>query len=543
MPTDSWQGMRPAKTGFFVRSLPGESQNFHVQRIVCFDRPGLGYTFHLEDYFLSMSEKEKRKMFISVLPGEQVEVAIMEDGVVVEYYVEMLHQTKTKGNIYKGKIHNVDQALQAAFINYGAEKNGFLQVDEVHPEYYLSEVPARGKYPPLQKVLKAGQDVLVQVVKEPTGSKGAFLTTYLSIPGRYFVLTPGREQLGISRKIEDDKERERLRGIVEEFKLDEGLGVIVRTVSEGQSKSSLSRDLQFLKRLWKDIRKRGIGSESPCVIYEEKDLAFRAIRDYLTPDIAECWVDDEETSVQLIEFSALIFPRRKTFIKVHTETERTLFERFRIEAQLQKIFSRHVTLPSGGQLVIDHTEALTAIDINSGKIGGEKNFKEMALRTNIEAAQEIPHQLMLRDIGGQIVVDFIEMKDGKHIRDVEKVLRQALKVDRARTDIGRISKFGLLEIVRQRLGTSALSNSLEPCPHCAGAGTRRNLEWRSMQALKDMYRELRKDRSTEPFTYQTDADLMQYLLNRKREKLMHYEQLFMRKIFIAPSAIASCAFC
>lgn len=490
-----------------------------------------------------MSDKLARKMFISVLPDELVEVAIMQNGVVSEYYVEMLHQSKTKGNIYRARIHNVDQALQAAFINYGADKNGFLQVDEVHPEYYQGDVPGRGKYPPLQKVLKPGQELLVQVVKEPTGSKGAFLTTYLSIPGRYFVLTPGREQLGISRKIEDEKERGRLKDVVEELKLDEGLGVIVRTVSEGQSKSSLSRDLQFLKRLWKDIRKRGIAAESPSLIYEEKDLAFRAIRDYLTPDVAECWADDAETAKQITEFSTLIFPRRKTFIKVHTETDKTLFERFRIEGQLQKIFSRHVTLPSGGQLVIDHTEALTAIDINSGKIGGEKNFKEMALRTNVEAAQEIPNQLMLRDIGGQIVVDFIEMKDSKHVREVEKVFRQALKVDRARTDVGRISKFGLMEIVRQRLGNSALSSSLEPCPYCTGAGTRRNLEWRSMQALKDIYRELRKDKLAEPFIYQTDSELMQYLLNRKREKLMEYEKLFSRRIDIVPATNLTCAFC
>lgn len=489
-----------------------------------------------------MSDKLKRKMFISVLPDEQVEVVIAEDGLVIEYYVEMLHQSKTKGNIYKGRIHNVDQALQAAFINYGADKNGFLQVDEVHPEYYLEDIPARGKYPPLQKVLKPGQDILVQVVKEPTGTKGAFLTTYLSIPGRYFVLTPGREQLGISRKIEDDKERSRLKEIVEELKLDEGLGIIVRTVSEAQSKTSLSRDLQFLKRLWKDIHKKGNMASSPALVYEERDLAFRAIRDYLTPDIAECWVDDSQTAKQITEFVALIFPRRKTFIRVHTETDRTLFDRFHIEPQLQKIFNRQVNLPSGGQLVIDHTEALTAIDINSGKIGGEKNFKEMALRTNIEAAKEIPNQLMLRDIGGQIVVDFIEMKDGKHIREVEKVLRQALKVDRARTDIGRISKFGLLEIVRQRLGNSALSVSLEPCPYCAGAGTRHNLEWRSMQALKHIYRELRKNKQTEPYAYETDTELMQYLLNRKREKLTQFESVFGRKIFIVPVSTPMCSF-
>lgn len=488
-----------------------------------------------------MGEKT-RIMLISVLPGEQVEVVITQDGVVVEYYVEMLHQSKTKGNIYKGKIHNIDQALQAAFINYGAEKNGFLQVDEVHPEYYLIEPPARG-YPPLQKALRPGQDVLVQVVKEPTGSKGAFLTTYLSIPGRYFVLTPGREQLGISRKIEEEKERARLKEIVEEMGLEEGVGVIVRTVSEGQSKAALSRDLQFLKRLWKDIRKRANETPAPALVYEEKDLAFRAIRDYLTADIAECWVDDEATAAQVNEFASLVFPRRKSIVQVHTDPRQTLFERFRIEDQLATVLSRTVNLPSGGQLVFDHTEALTAIDINSGKIGGEKNFKEMALRTNVEAAREIAHQLMLRDIGGQIVVDFIEMKDPAHIREVEKEMRQALKADRARTDVGRISKFGLMEIVRQRLGTSALSASLDTCPHCGGTGTRRNLEWRAMRALKAIFRALRTASGSEPLIYTTDPELAVYLLNRKREKLVELEQRMGRAVHIVPSASEECSFC
>ena len=488
-----------------------------------------------------MGEKT-RKMFISVLPGEQVEVVITQDGLVVEYYVEMLHQSKTKGNIYKGKIHNIDQALQAAFIQYGAEKNGFLQVDEVHPEYYLIDPPTRG-YPPLQKALRPGQELLVQVVKEPTGTKGAFLTTYLSIPGRYFVLTPGREQLGISRKIESEKERTRLREIVEEIGLEEGIGVIVRTVSEGQSKAALSRDLQFLKRLWKDIRKRAHELEAPALVYEEKDLAFRAIRDYLTADIAECWVDDAETAEQIHEFVALVFPRRKDMVKVFTETGQSVLEKFRLEEQLRTVLSRTVSLPSGGQLVFDHTEALTAVDINSGKIGGEKNFKEMALRTNLEAAREIAHQLRLRDIGGQIVVDFIEMKDPAHVREVEKEMRQALKADRARTDVGRISKFGLLEIVRQRLGTSALSASLDLCPHCGGTGTRRNLEWRSQVALKDIYRALRKNHSTDPLIYTADKELSLYILNHKRQKLMEFEARFERSIQIVPSDTEQCSFC
>ncbi|HKK33010.1 MAG TPA: Rne/Rng family ribonuclease [Desulfomicrobiaceae bacterium] len=481
--------------------------------------------------------KAKRKMFISVLPEEQVEVIIAHDGRIQEYYVEMLHQSKTKGNIYKGKIHNIDQALQAAFITYGAEKNGFLQVDEVHPEYYLSSPKSRkgSKYPPLQEVLRPGQEVLVQVVKDPTGTKGAFLTTYLSLPGRYFVLTPGREQLGISRKIESEDERSRLKQTVEELNLDEGLGVIVRTVSEGQSKTSLSRDLQFLKRLWKDVRKKGVQSKTPSLIHEEKDLAFRAVRDYLTQDIIECWVDHDETARQVKEFVSLVYPRRKKLVKVHTESEKTLFERFNLEVQLEQIFSREVSLPSGGQLVFDQAEALMAVDINSGRIGGEKNFREMAFRTNLEAAEEIPNQLRLRDIGGQVVIDFIEMKDHKHVREVEKTLRAALKSDKARTDMGRISKFGLLELVRQRLGTSALSLTTELCPCCNGAGTQRNLEWRSLQAIRELYRELRRKNCPDPLEFRADPELAYYLLNRKRGKIAQFQEEFNVEVHILPS--------
>src|SRR6056297_1844481 len=266
-----------------------------------------------------MAVKRQRKMFISVLPGEQIEVVLTRDGRVEEYYVEMLQQMKTKRNIYKGYIHNIDPSLQAAFINYGFDKKGFLQVDEVHPEYYLiDEKTVKGhKYPPIQKVLKPGQELLVQVVKEPTGNKGAFLTTYLSLPGRYFVLTPGREQLGVSRKIEDEKERARLKSLMSELKLDEGIGVILRTVSSDQNKSRLSRDLQFLKRLWEEVRKKGVSGKAPCLIYEEKDLAFRAVRDYLTPEVSEIWVDHAETAKQVLDFVRLAYPRRKRMVKKH----------------------------------------------------------------------------------------------------------------------------------------------------------------------------------------------------------------------------------
>jgi len=473
-------------------------------------------------------------MFISVLPGEQAEVVLVEDGKVQEYYVEMVHQAKIKGNIYKGVIHNVDTSLQAAFVNYGAEKNGFLQIDEVHPEYYQQphDQNKGHKYPLIQRVLKSGQEILIQIVKEPTGNKGAFVTTYISLPGRYVVLTPGREQLGVSRKVEDEAERARLKELMSGLTPGEGLGLIVRTASIGQSKTSLSKDLQFLKRLWKEIRRKGSTESAPALIYEEPELASRAIRDYLTEDVAEVWVDDKRTADKVTEFASLIYPRRPNLVKLHNQADRSIWERFNVQKQLEQIYSRTVTLPSGGQLVFDQTESLVAIDVNSGKIGGKASFHEMALRTNIEAAQVIAQQLRLRDVGGQIVIDFIEMKDRKHWAEVEKTLRTELKTDRARHDVGRMSKFGLLEVVRQRLGSSALSLSMEPCPCCGGSGTRRNLEWQAQQALKDIKRQLRIEKRHQPLEYKAPSELALYLLNQKRSKLLDLEQEFDTQIHV-----------
>jgi len=483
---------------------------------------------------MSRGTKRKQKMFIGVLPGEQVEVAVAEDGQLLEYYVEMVHQAKTRGNIYKGRIHNIDPALQAAFINYGAERNGFLQIDEVHPEYYqiVHAGDRRPKFPPIQKALKKNQELLVQVVKEPTGHKGAFLTTYLSLPGRYFVLTPGREQRGVSRKIEDETERKRLKEAISGLKLDEGLGIIVRTAALGQSKTSLERDLSFLKRLWKEVRQRGTTAETPSLIYQELDLASRAVRDYLTDDVGEIWVDEPETAAKVSEMATLVYPRRPGIVKQHNDMDVPLWDRFNLRKQIEQLYGREVSLPSGGILAFDHAEALTAVDINSGKIGGESNFREMALKTNVEAAEEVARQLRLRDIGGQIVIDFIEMKDRKHVAEVEKTLRVAFKNDRARTDVGRISRFGLLEIVRQRLGSSALSITSEPCPHCHGSGQRRNLEWQALTVLKDLYRQMRKESGPECVVAKVSEELALYLLNNKRERLSALEDEFKKKILV-----------
>ena len=483
----------------------------------------------------------RRILYVSVVPDEQVEVVITEDGQVTEYFVEMAHQVKIRGNIYKGVINNIDTNLQAAFVNFGNGKNGFLQIDEVHPEYYLvPHDPTHGpKYPPIQKVLKVGQEVLVQVVKEPSGSKGAFLTTWISIAGRFLVLTPGQEQIGVSRKVEDPEERARLKDLLNGIQPGENMGVIIRTASEGASKSSIQQDLQYLKKLWKDIQKKAPTEKSPSLIYQEADLATRSVRDYLSEDIVEIWTDDEATKARVEEIASLIFPDRAgDIVKLHKDQRQSMWERFNLLRQLETVTSREVVLPSGGRLVFDQTEALMAIDINSGKTQGKTNFEAMVFRTNMEAAEAIARHLRLRDIGGQVVIDFIEMRDKNHCREVERTLRNAMRKDRARHDVGHMSSFGLLELVRQRTGTSAISISCEPCPHCHGTGVRRNMEWQSLQALRDLQSKLcrsldngkgkKNEKSSEPstFIYESDTELALYLLNRKRDRIAALEEKY-----------------
>ncbi len=419
-------------------------------------------------------------------------------------------------------------------MSYGAGKNGFLQIDEIHPEYWQAHhEPAKGKkFPPIQKVLKAGQEVLVQVVKEPTGNKGAFLTTWLSLAGRFLVLTPGQEQIGVSRKVESDEERTRLRDMMNGIDPGQGLGVIVRTVSAGTTKTTLKNDLQYLKRLWRDIRKKATEVSAPALIHQEPGLSERAVRDYLTDDVCEIWVDNEDVAQGIRDTVSLLFPRKKDLVRLHGDIRQSMWERFSLRRQLDQIYSREVVLPSGGRLVFDQTEALMAVDINSGKISGKGNFEAMAYKTNMEAAETIARQLRLRDIGGQVVIDFIEMRDKKHVLEVEKTLRQAMKNDRARHDVARMSSFGLLELVRQRTGSSALAITMEPCPACGGTGQRRNLEWQALQGLRELRRMLRAA-SGEKCVFETSRELGLYLLNHKRDTLREMEQDFGKCLEIA----------
>lgn len=474
------------------------------------------------------NELPKRRMFISVIPHEQVEVGLAEDGALVEYYLDMLRQSKLKGNIYKGVIHNIDPNLQAAFVDFGVGKNGFLQIDEVHPEYWQAygvEQVDNKKLPPIQKVLRPGQEVLVQVVKEPSGNKGAFLTTWLSLAGRFLVLTPGQEQVGVSRKVTDVEERARLREMMNGISPGTDFGVIVRTVGEGATKTTLKTDLQYLKRLWREIRKKVTECSAPALIYQEPGLSERAVRDYLTEDVAEIWVDNAEEANNVRAMAALLFPRKKNLVHIYEDKNSSLWDHFNLRKQLEQIYAREVLLPSGGRLVFDQTEALMAIDINSGRISGKGNFEAMAFKTNMEASELIARQLRLRDVGGQVVIDFIEMRDKKHVQEVEKNLRQAMKNDRARHEIAHISSFGLLELVRQRMGSSALSLSMEPCAACGGTGLRRNLEWQALQCLRELAQKM-KQASGEKYTCEYPRELGLYLLNYKREALQQLENDF-----------------
>lgn len=478
-------------------------------------------------------EHVRRVLYVSSVPDEQAEVVITENGIVSEYFIEMAHQSKIRGNIYKGVINNVDTNLQAVFVNFGGGKNGFLQIDEVHPEYYLSpHDDTSTKYPPIQKVLKVGQEILVQVVKEPNGSKGAFLTTWLSLAGRYLVLTPGQEQVGVSRKVEDNEERQRLRALLNGIKPGENMGVIIRTASEGASKANIQKDLQLLKRTWKNIQKLAVKSSAPSLLYQEADLATRAVRDYLNENIDEVWVDSKDVQKSVAELIKVLFPKNKEMLHLHEDSRQSLWERFNIARQLEEVTKREVNLPSGGRLVFDQTEALMAIDINSGKSQGKSNFEAMVYRTNMEAVEAIARHLRLRDIGGQIVIDFIEMRDKSHCREVEKALNQAMKNDRARHDIGKMSSFGLLELVRQRTGSSAISITSEPCPHCRGTGFRRNLEWQAQGVLRDIKSKLAAKNVPSTYVHHVEQEIAFYLLNKKRDRLSELEQEFGVKVEI-----------
>jgi ribonuclease E len=478
----------------------------------------------------------KKIMLVNAMESEEHRIAFISDGMLEGFHIDIAASEQKEGNIYKGVVDGIEPRLQACFVNFGSEKNGFLPADNVHPEYFNKdiEIPKEPPFPSIEKLLKKGQELLVEVVKVMPGRKGAHLTTYISLAGRYIVLTPGRTTNGVSRKIESEEERQRLKNIMDRMNLQEGVGYIIRTVAAGQNKGDLSRDLNHLLRLWKDIRRKAQKSPPFTLIHKEQDLSLRTIRDYYISDVSEIIVDDKVTYNEIRKYMKIISPRDQRKVKLYKE-KRPLFDHYNVEKQIESIYLERVPLKSGGSIVFDTTEALIAIDVNSGRAKAGKNVEGMIFKTNKEAAIEIARQLRLRDLGGLIVIDFIDMKGREHNREVEKVLRDELKKDRAKTDISPISKFGLLELSRQRLRPSIESKTYQICDHCQGRGIVISPGAAAVSYLRRIWKGLTKgDISRVDATL--PLDVTNYIQNRKRNELADLERRYDVDIIINSDA-------
>ncbi|WP_303722202.1 Rne/Rng family ribonuclease, partial [Malonomonas rubra] len=462
-----------------------------------------------------------KKMLINASHPEENRVAIVVDGLLSELDIEIAGQEQTKGNIYKAVVVRVESGLQAAFVDYGAEKLGFLQIGEIHPNLYPPKDETKGR-PRINDILQRGQEILVQIVKEERGSKGAALTTNLSIPGRYMVLMPDSSTKGVSRKIQDDPERKKLKHTMAELNLPERMGYIVRTAGIGKEKEELKRDFDYLVRLFEGIVARKDQIKAPAQLYQESNLVIRSIRDYFSTEMDEVLIDDEKVFQDTKDFFSLVMPELAYLVKQHRE-KRPIFSRYQIEEQIETLAKNQIPLPSGGSIVIDQTEALVAIDVNSGKMSSESGIEATAAKTNIEAAIEIGRQLRLRDLGGLVVIDFIDMRDRKHIREVEHELRKALREDKAKVSVGRISQFGLLEMSRQRLKPTLSVGSYLDCPHCQGKGRIKSAENQAVGLLRQIHAAASKGHIGHIEAW-VPLDVANDLLNRKRHSLVDLEQ-------------------
>jgi ribonuclease E len=476
-----------------------------------------------------------RKMLINAEDAEESRVAIVADGILEEFDIETCHKEQNKSNIYKGVVVKVEAGLQAAFVDYGGKRAGFLPLGEVHPTCYAdSDLAKRGGRVRIHDVLKRNQELLVQIVKDEIGTKGAALSTYISLPGRYLVLMPGVDATRVSRKIEDEAQRRQLKEIVAQLAPPPGTGVIIRTAGLDRTKQELQRDMAYLLKLWETILAQAKERPAPSVVYEESDLIIRSIRDYFTPDIAEILVDDREVFKRAREFLQAIMPRYVNRIKLYRE-KRPIFSKYQLEDQIEAIFEDKIPLKSGGSIVIERTEAMVSIDVNSGRSTQERGMEETAFKTNMEAGEEIARQLRLRDLGGLVVIDFIDMRDRKHIQEVERCLKNALKRDKARTEMSRISKFGLLEVSRQRLKPALQDETSLPCPHCKGQGMIRSKESLGLTVLRKIQGAAVKGNLLIAKA-KVPLEAANYLLNEKRDRLLKLEQEYDIRIHIEGDA-------
>jgi len=466
-----------------------------------------------------------KKMLINAVHPEEARVAIVKDGHLIELDIEIAGSEQTRGNIYKGSVVRVEPGLQAAFVEIGQKKLGFLQMGELHPDFWQwrDDIPEeqRKRRPRIQEVLRRGQELLVQVEKGERDMKGSALTTYLSLPGRYMVLMPGSDSAGISRKVEIEAERKTLKELAAELSIPDGIGYIIRTEALGKKKTELNKDFQSLVKLHKEILTKAAKVKAPALIYQESDLVIRTIRDYFTAEIDEVLVDNPVVFKQAKDFFKRTMPKFENIVKLHQE-KRPIFSKYQLEEQIDQIYEKKVLLKSGGSLVIEPTEALVSIDVNSGKSTGEKGVEDTAFKTNLEAAEEAARQLRLRDLGGLIVIDFIDMRDKKHMNEVEKVLKQALKADKARVTVGKISQFGMLEMSRQRIKQNLDQASVLFCPHCEGRGKVKSVENMAISFLRKVYASAAKGTVAE-VRGALPLEVAYYLLNRKKRELVRIE--------------------
>ena len=475
-----------------------------------------------------------KRMLINATQPEEVRVALVDGQRLYDLDIESTEREQKKSNIYKGRVVRVEPSLEAAFVDYGAERHGFLPFKEIARTLFKPEQtgnPRTGRIS-INDAISEGQEFIVQIEKEERGNKGAALTTFVSLAGRYLVLMPNNPRAGgVSRQIEG-RDRSEARDAMSGLVVPEGIGLILRTAGVGKSSEELQWDLDYLSQLWAAISNAAEQRSAAFLIYQESEVIIRAIRDYLRKDINEIWIDDADVHKRCHDFMTQVMPHNLEKLKLYKDSD-PLFTRYQIEYQIESAFSREVRLPSGGAVIIDHTEALISIDINSARATKGSDIEETALNTNLEAAEEIGRQLRLRDIGGLIVIDFIDMQNTRNQREVENAMRESLRMDRARVQIGRISRFGLLEMSRQRLRPSLGESSHIPCPRCDGQGTIRDVESLALSILRIIEEEAMKD-MTAKVVVRVPVDAATFLLNEKRQPISEFQHRLDVEILVIP---------
>lgn len=472
----------------------------------------------------------ERLMLINSAEGDECRIAVVNKRKLEELFVERRDGASYVGNIYKAVVTNVEPSIQAAFIDFGqgkdGGKNGFLHISDLQPQYFAdrrSEPENVGKKtprkdrPPIQRCLRRGQEIIVQVIKEGIGTKGPTLTTYISLPGRYLVMMPGMSRIGVSRKIEEDESRRQMRDVLSQLDLPKGMGFILRTAGLGRPKRDLQRDLRYLMRLWESVAKRIKSVPAPALLYQESDLVIRTIRDVYGPEVDRIIVDDDGTLKKVREFLGIANPRARGVVALDTGPT-PLFHKYGIEHEIQRLHAKVVPLPSGGSIIIESTEALVAIDVNSGRYREHDNAENTALKTNLEAAEEIARQLRLRDLGGLIICDFIDMRLDRNIRSVERKLRDSLKAHKERAKTLRMSQFGIIEMTRQRSGPSIKRNAYRDCPTCSGSGSVKTPASQTLDVLR-LIRSLTHRGSLATLEIRVHPEVAHILQNRHRATL------------------------